>query len=410
MKILYISQYFHPEIGATTNRALANVRYFANKKHDVTVLTELPNHPKGIFFEGYKHKIFMKEKMENFIINRVWVFTSRKKNFMTRILFYISFMLMGILHTLFNWKRYDLVYVTSPPLFVGMISIVLKKTFPKTKFIFEVRDLWPDSAIELGELNNKLFLKLSLKLEKKIYDTSDYIIAISKDMRNKIIKKGYNKKKISIIYNGTDETFIKNNFNKFDKDIYNNDDNNKLIGIYAGIIGIAQGLEVLLTAANELKNENIEFYLIGNGPKLKKLKKMAKNMQLNNLFFIEQVSRNKIPDYLHNADFGIIPLKKMDLFKGALPSKIFDYMSCDLPIVLGIEGEAKKLINESGTGICFEPDNVNDLIEKILWLKNNRGALDIMKSKGRKFVSENFDRSKLAEKLEKIIMEVVNNK
>ena len=110
MKILYISQYFYPEVGATTNRALANIRYFAGKGHNVTVLTEMPNHPKGVIFDGYRRKIFLKEKSDNFFVNRVWVFTSQKKNFITRLLFYISFMLMGSIHTLFNWKRYNIKY------------------------------------------------------------------------------------------------------------------------------------------------------------------------------------------------------------------------------------------------------------------------------------------------------------
>ena len=409
MKILYITQYFHPEVGATTNRALANIRYFAKKGHDVTVLTEMPNHPKGIIFEGYKNKISMQEEMENFKVNRVWVFTSQKKNFITRLLFYISFMFMGFIHTLFNWKKYDIVYVTSPPLFVGIIGLALKYFFPKTKFIFEVRDLWPDSAIELGELNNKAFIKNSLKLEKKIYDISEHIIVISENMKNKIITKGYPENKISIIHNGTDNEFIMRKM-KVDKQTFYNKSENKFICVYAGIIGIAQGLEILLEAANRLRDADVEFYLIGYGPKLEQLKVMSAKMKLENLTFLGQISRDEIHNYLASADLGIIPLKKMDLFKGALPSKIFDCMACKLPIILGIEGEAKELIENSETGIAYEPENVDELVKTILILKENEQMRNKFSENGRKIIIEKFNRNKLAEKLEKIIVEVDNTK
>ncbi|MBC8526085.1 MAG: glycosyltransferase, partial [Candidatus Cloacimonetes bacterium] len=179
MKILYITQYFLPEICAPSNRAYANVKYFSEKGHKVVVLTEMPNHPKGVIFKGYKRKIFLKEKMENFSVDRVWVFTSVKKNFFTRILFYLSFMFMGFLHTLFNWRKYDIIYVSSPPLFVGVIGIFLKKLFPKTKFVFEVRDLWPKSAVDLVELRNPKMIRLAEKLERKIYNICEKIIVIS---------------------------------------------------------------------------------------------------------------------------------------------------------------------------------------------------------------------------------------
>jgi len=409
MKILYVTQYFYPEVGATTNRALANVKYLSKKGHDVTVLTEIPNHPIGKIFKGYKYKIFMKEKMKNFKINRVWVFTSTTKNFITRLLFYISFMFMGSIHTLFNWKQYDVVYITSPPLFVAEIGIILRLFHSKTKLIFEVRDLWPDSAIELGELKNKAFIKSSLKLEKKIYDISEHIIVISENMKNKIIAKGYPDNKISIIHNGVDDEFITRKLNA-DKKIFYNKNSNKFICVYAGIIGIAQGLEIILEAANRLRDADIEFYLIGYGPKLEQLKVMSAKMKLENLTFLGQISRDEIQNYLASADLGIIPLKKKDLFKGALPSKIFDFMACKLPIVLGIEGEAKELIENSETGIAYEPENVDELVKTILILKENEQMRNTLSKNGRKIVKEKFNRMKLAEKLEKIIVNIGNNK
>ena len=410
MKILYITQYFYPEIGATTNRALANVRCLSNKGHKVTVLTEMPNHPKGIIFEGYRNRIFIKEKVENFNVNRVWVFTSIKKNFITRMLFYISFMCMGAIHSIFNWQKYDIIYVTSPPLFVGVIGLILKKFFRKVKFVFEVRDLWPDSAVELGELKNNRLIKMSLILEKKCYTTAEKIIAISNHMKKKIVMKVFNQDKIIVIHNGTDNSFLENDERNLNNILHYDKSKNKFTVIYAGILGVAQGLGIMIKAASKLKNENIQFLFIGSGPKESELRKLSNDLQQKNVSFIGEIPRSEIMEYLYIADCGIIPLRNLNLFKGALPSKIFDYMACGLPILLGIEGEAKKIIEDSEAGLFFEPENIDDLIKKILFLKDNPELLQKMSVSGKVYVRKNFNREKLAEKLEKELLELMDKK
>lgn len=407
MKILYITQYFYPEIGATTNRALANVRYFANKGHDVTVLTEMPNHPKGIIFNGYKHKIFVKEKKDNFLVNRVWVFTSERKTFITRILFYVSFMFMGFLHTLFSWRKYDIVYVSSPPLFVGVIGLWLKKIFKKTKFVFEVRDLWPDSAIEIGELKSRKAIKISLRLEKQFYENAEKIIAISQHMKNKIIAKGFSAEKILVIYNGTDTDFIENERKISGQFLRKYKKNNKFTVVYAGILGLAQGMQVLFNAADKLRNEPIQFNIIGIGPKELELKEKREKLNLHNLHFIGEINRNIIHEYLLASDCGVIPLRNLELFKGALPSKIFDYMACGLPILIGIDGEAKNIIEDSNAGLFFKPENADDLTKKILWMKNHPKERIEMGKRGRKFVEKYYIREKQAEILEKELLKLL---
>ena len=410
MKIFYISQYFYPEVCAPSNRALANVKYLVDKGHEVTVLTEMPNHPRGVIFDGYKHKLFLKERNDNFLINRVWVFTSKKKNFITRMLFYISFMVFGIFHTLVNWKKYDVVYTSSPPLFVAGIAITLKRFFPNTKFIFEVRDLWPDSAIDLGELNNKFAIKLSMKMEKKIYSISDKIIVISNYIKNKIIDKGIAEEKIAVIHNGTDEEFITKT-KKVPQDLLGKyRTKNNFIVIYAGNIGIAQNLNIVINSAEMLQNKNVLFLFVGDGPYKSQLEQLVVRKELKNIIFVGEIDREKIHEYLCLADCGIVILKRIPLFKGALPSKIFDYMACDLPILLGVEGEAKTLVEDSRIGLGFESDNSEDLTKKIIHLKNHPIELYSMASKGNNYVYNNFNRTKQASKIEDILKELLENK
>lgn len=400
MKILYISQYFHPEIGATTNRALANVRYLSKKDHDVTVLTEMPNHPKGIIFEEYKGKVFMTETMEDFKIKRVWIYTSVKKNFITRLLFYISFAFMGILSTTLGWKKFDLVYITSPPLFVGIIGLALKFFFPRTKFVFEVRDLWPDAAVEMGELKNKHFRKFSYALEKSLYNKADHIVAVTKRFKQKIIEKGYTPNSISVIRNGSDLSF--KHIVVPEKLIEKYQADNNFIVIYAGNLGIAQNLTTILKAAEKLKENNILFLLVGTGPEETILKDYAKSHDLTNVIFTGEIAKENMSKYFSLADCGIIPLKNIEVFERTIPSKLFDYMSANLPIILGVKGEAKEILEKSKAGICFEPDKITDLVEKIKYLKANLSELNKMKSKGRNFVKTNFNRNKLATKLDDV--------
>ena len=405
MKILYITQYFYPEVGATTNRALANIRYFANKGHDVTVLTEMPNHPRGIIFDGYKRKLFMTERMENFVIKRVFVFTSVKKNFLTRLLFYISFAFLGTISAISTWKKYDLVYVTSPPLFVGIIGLILKLVFPKTKFVFEVRDLWPDAAIEMGELRNKHFREFSFALEKKLYSKADKIIAVTEKFKERIIAKGFDEKKIAVVRNGSDMEFKKVVLTDNLKLKYKT--NNEFIVIYAGNLGIAQNVKTLLDSMFYLKRENIILLLVGSGPEEKLLKEYSKKKKIENVKFIGEIPKEKMNDYLSLADCGIIPLKNIPVFESTIPSKLYDYMSANLPIILGVKGEAKEILDESKAGISFEPENSVDLSNKIKYLINNRVELKKMSDCGRKFVSCNYNRNHLAKKLEKILSETV---
>ena len=405
MKILYISQYFTPEICAPAYRAHANVAYLSDQGHEVTVLAEIPNHPKGIIFPEYRGKLFVTDRLDNFVVHRVWVFTSKKKTFVTRILFYASFMFLGTLRSLLGWRKHDVVYVSSPPLFVAVIGIVLKRMFPKVKLVFEVRDLWPDVAISIGELKNRRLIALSRKIEETMYRLSDKIVVVTAYFKETIIGKGFPSDKIVVIRNGSDlDTGEgKSPEDRGDLNLELNPEGWFSV-IYAGNFGLAQNLGTILRAAEELKEENIHFYLIGGGPEEKELREKASDRGLSKVRFLDEVPKDEIHRYLDIADCGIVPLRKTQMFTGTIPSKMFDYMACNLPVLLGVEGEAREILDDAKTGIGFEPDNHVDLAEKIMWLKNNPDTMRDMASRGRKFVLEHFTREKQASLVEKELL------
>ncbi len=403
MKILYISQYFFPEVGATTNRALANVRHLTAVGHEVTVLTEMPNHPQGVIREDYRGKFFLSEKMESFLVKRFWVFTSPKKTFYSRIFFYLSFALFSSVYLIFKLKKYDLIYLTSPPLFVALPGLAGKLLSPRKKIFFEVRDLWPDSAIDMGELNNKAFIKLSYNLEKLIYHKSEMIISVTKYIKKALINKGIEPDKIEVVYNGIEADFAAKKLNERIAFMDEKKQEGFFLVIYAGILGLAQNLTTVLQAAKKLKQEKVFFIIAGSGPQEEYLHNLAGEWQLNNLHFTGEIPRDKIHNYLLSADCGIVPLQRIPVFRGALTSKLFEYLALGLPVLLGVEGEAADILNKTGGGLHFIPEDAEDLSDKILYLRDNPPVLKKMRGKGKNYVLDTFNRKKQAERLEKII-------
>jgi len=409
MRILYISQYFNPEIGATSNRAYSNVKLLAQKGNIVTVLTEMPNHPRGEIFPEYKGRFFVKEYNNSIHILRIWVYTNPMKTFITRILFYNSFMIFGLLVVLLNWRKFDLIYVTSPPLFVGGIGLFIKKIFPKVKLVFEVRDLWPEVAIEIGELHNKTMIKLSESLARQIYKNSDKIIAVTRLYRNLINKKFKKSLNIELVRNGSDLEFSKReDISMCFKQKFN--PTNAFLIVYAGNLGLAQNISFLLDVAKILEDENIAFLIIGTGPHEKQLLRKHAQLKLKNVLFIGEIPKSEVSKYFSIADCGVVPLRDVPIFQGTIPSKIFDYMSAKLPILLGVKGEAKSIVEESKAGICFEPENCDDFVEKAKWMRDNPNKLVAMANNGYDYVYRNYNRNKLAEKTYSILINLMNIK
>jgi len=396
MNILYISQYFYPEVCAPSNRAYANAKFLSAAGHNVCVVTEMPNHPKGIIYDDYKKKLYCREKLNGIDVLRTWIYTSPKKSFIKRIMFYVTFMFFGSMISLLNWRKFDVVYVSSPPLFVGFIGLLIKKIFPKTKFVFEVRDLWPKSAVDIGELNNKTIINIAEKIENTFYNISNKVVALT-DGINHYINDIIPEKSV-FIPNGVDLSLYETH----------GCTDEKFIIVYTGTLGLIHGLEIILKAAKKLKEESdIIFQFIGDGPKKVELKQMAADYKLKNVDFIDSVPVDQIKKYLTSASVGISTTKKLELCKGTLPVKIFGYMACELPVLSSGWGESAIMIDKSGCGLNVEPENVDELVDKILWMKGNQDKLSEMGKRGRLYVQKKYNREKQALEIEKLLKTMV---
>lgn len=399
-KLLILTQYFPPEVGAPQNRLFELATRLQKKGLDVTILTAMPNYPLGELFDGYKGISYKHEEVEGLSIHRSKIYATKSKSIVKRLRNYFSFVISSYLIGRKKLdKHYDFLLCESPPLFLGISAYYLAKN-KKAKMIFNVSDLWPESAEKLGLVTNKFFLKLSTILEEFLYRKSDLITGQTQGIVKNISSRFPNKK-VYWLPNGVDLNYYNPDVIQSNWRAENGFLKNDLLLLYAGIIGHAQGLEVILHAANILKERiNIKFLLLGSGPEKERLIELKEKLSLENVFFLDVVTKAEMPNIVASTDMTVIPLKKLDLFKGAIPSKIFENLAMKKPVLLGVEGEAKELfIDEGRCGLSFTPEDSKDLAEKVLTIVGSPELIKEFGENGRNYVQEKFNRDVIADNL-----------
>ncbi len=408
MKLLIVTQYFPPEVGAPQNRLFELAVRLQKLNVEVTILTAMPNYPQMEIYEGFKNKKYVYEEMEGLKVHRSKIFVSKSKSILNRLRNYFSFVISSArVHK--NIKGdFDFLMCESPPLFLGYSAMYLARK-KNAKLLFNVSDLWPESAEKLGVVTNKWLLKLAYNLEDRLYKKSVLVTGQTQGICANINKR-FPKIKTYWLPNGVDlQYYNPNEITETNWRQKNNFEASDFIFLYAGIIGIAQGLELILNAAKNFKyNNSLKFVLMGSGPEKEKLQQLKAQLNLVNVVFLEPVTKKEMPFVLKSINAAIIPLRKLDLFLGAIPSKIFENLAMEVPILLGVDGEARNLfITQGNCGLFFEPENETDLIAKILEITNNKNTALQLGKNGRVFVNEFFNRENIANdfynELQKII-------
>lgn len=396
MKILIISQYFPPETGAPQNRLHSLAVNLADKGCSVDILTAMPNYPKMEIFEGYKHKLYLKETEGPLTIYRSYIFVQKSNKVVARLLNYFSFVFSSIFVGLIKIKKQDIIICESPPLFLGLTALALKK-IKRAKLVFNVSDLWPETAEKLGIIRNKILLKSAYNLEGLIYRKSVLVSGQTQGIINSI-KDRFPRVKTYWFRNGIDFEQFNINSDSYVFRTRMNLSESDFVLVYAGVFGYAQGLETIIKASEMLREQNnIKFFMIGDGPEKDKLIQMAQNLELRNLVFLPNKPRTEIFEIIAACNAYIVPLKKNDLFLGAIPSKIFEPLAMGKPVILGVDGEARELFVEKGKcGLYYEPENSNELIRCIITLFNNRDLTKELGENGKQYVRQKFDRRIIA--------------
>jgi glycosyltransferase involved in cell wall biosynthesis len=365
---------------------------------DITVLTAMPNYPQMDIYEGYKDKTYVYEVIEGLKVHRSSIYVSKSKSIINRLRNYFSFVISSARVGKAKLENFDFLLCESPPLFLGYSAMRLAKQ-KKAKLIFNVSDLWPESAEKLGVVNNKFLLKLAYNLEEKLYKRSCLVTGQTQGICHNINER-FPAVKTYWLPNGVDLGYY--NPSKIEPGIWrekNNFAKEDVILLYAGIIGIAQGLEVILNSAkNFINTPNIKFVFIGSGPEKDKLLQLKAEQNLTNVFFLDAISKKEMPSVLRSVNAAIIPLRKLDLFLGAIPSKIFENLAMEVPVLLGVNGEARQLfIDKGNAGLYFEPENSEALTAAILKLIEDKEMALQLGRNGRHFVNEYFNRENIAQ-------------
>lgn len=402
--ILFVTPYYPPEKAAPAVRISETAMLLVKRGRQVTVLTTVPNYPTGIVPPEYRGRIVQEEVCNGVRVVRVWSYISPNKGFFRRILAQLSF---GCLSPILGWKAIghpDMVIVESPPLFDAIAGRILS-SYKRCPLIFTVSDLWPESAVQLGVLRNRILIRLAERLEWSTYQRSSLVWAVTAGIRNVLIERGLPPEKVFLLTNGVDTKKFRPLPQAQARAELGWDD--RFTVLYAGTHGLAHGLTTVLDAAERMRDQaGIRIVLVGDGAAKAELVAQAQQRNLMNVLFLEPQPHEQMPLLLAAADVCLVPLRKLPLFEGALPSKMYEAMACARPIVLGVEGEARQLAEkEAGSAIAVEPENADALASAIHYLYEHPEEAELFGQQGRAFVEARFDRHQLVANLDLRIIE-----
>lgn len=410
MNILLIHQFFLEKDDPGGSRFNEMAKIWVEEGHRVTVLCGMVNYLTGKVPDQYRRmKFHRSEYQSRLTVLRCYVSPEYNKNFIGRMWAYFSFVWYGIWGAVFklSGERFDVIIATSPPLFIGIIAWLASRV-KRIPFVFEVRDLWPESAIDTGVLTNKVIIRLSFCMEKFFYKHAALINVLTPAFRDKLVEeKKINPDKIIFIPNACDFSLSDDLLKNFDIATLRNhlQWNGKFVVTYVGVHGVANHLVQLLDVAGRLKDKNIKIVLIGDGMQKDYLKDVARQRQLINVEFIESMPKREVLKYIMASDAGASVLRKIDTFKTVYSNKTFDYMACKKPIVMVIDGVSRKLVEDAQCGVYAEPENVEDILEKIGFLSNDASLCKKMGEQGYDYAKRHFDRHILARRY---IVEIQN--
>lgn len=389
MKILFLTDNFPPEVNAPATRTYEHCKEWVQKGADVTVITCFPNFPQGKLYEGYKNKLYQKEEMDGIKVIRVWTYITANKGTVKRTLDFISFMVSSAIAGLF--VSTDYIIATSPQFFTALSGSFLS-FIKRKKWLLEIRDIWPESVKVVTGMDNSL-IRFFEFLEKKMYQSADKIVVVTPMQKDHLIRFHAKevKDKIGVVTNGVDLDMFPSDLKRNDLKASLHLESKTIVG-YIGTHGMAHGLAFILGCAKQIKDPAIHFLFIGDGAQKNDLLALKEALQLENITMLPSVSKKEVVAYLSIIDIGLVNLIKSDLFKSVIPSKIFELAAMRKPILMGVEGEVQKIIENYNAGLVFEPENEESFLEALKHIVAHQGQY----KEGCTALANAYDRKKLA--------------
>ena len=394
VNILFLTDNFPPETNAPASRTYEHTKRWAAKGHHVTVVTGAPNFPGGKVFAGYRNRLWQREEMDGVHVVRVWTYISANEGFLRRTLDYLSFMFSAVLAGAIL-RRPDVIVATSPQFFTACAGYLVSK-IRRRPYVFELRDLWPDSILAVGAMRESALVRILRKLEYFLYRKAARIVSVTHSFKKVLTANGIPAEQITVVPNGAD------------LDAYQPGERpqalaerlglgGKFVAAYVGTVGMAHGLSTLLAAAERLRTrDDICIVVVGTGAEKERLAAEAARRNLINLLFVGGVDKMEVREYWRLCDVALVLLKDQPLFNHVIPSKMFEAMGTERAIILGVRGESKNILEEAKAGVAIQPEDVDSLVQTIVEMADNPALCREMGLSGRHFVEKNYNRDNLA--------------
>jgi len=397
MHILFLSNYFPPEVNAPATRLHEHARQWVADGHTVDVLTSVPNFPEGEVYDGYENRL-TEEERDGIRVTRVPMYVSANEGIIQRTLSYVSFML-SVCWYAGRVSTPDVLVATSPQFFAALAGYLVA-WWKDVPFVLEIRDLWPESIVAVGAMDRNFIIRFLERIERFLYREADHIVVVTESFEEAIAEKGISRDKISVIKNGIETEWWERSLNeeRLAELRREHDLQGKFVASYIGTIGMAHRADVLLEAAERCDDPDIVFMVVGTGAKRDELKARQEEKQLDNFRLVDKVPKETVPYLLALSDVSVVHLRDNPLFETVIPSKIFEAMITRTPIVLGVRGESRQIIEEAGAGIPVPPEDPDALMEAVCRLKENPSLREEMAENAHEHVQAYYDRRTLARK------------
>ncbi len=408
MHILFLTDNFPPEVNAPASRTHEHCRLWAAAGHQVTVITCAPNFPKGRVFDGHRNAWHQEEQMDSIRVIRVWSYITANEGFARRVMDYMSFMATATWASL-GVRGVDVVVGTSPQFFTACAAHVVG-TLKRRPWVFELRDLWPESIKAVGAMQDSAAIRWLERLELFLYRKAARIVSVTQSFKRTLVARGIDGAKIDVVTNGVDIT----RFSPRPKDAaltHQLGFEGCFVAGYIGTHGMAHALGTLLDAAERLQalpdGRDIRLLLLGDGARKAALQADAQRRGLHNLVFVDTVSKDEVARYWSLLDVSIIHLRHTELFTTVIPSKLFECMGMGIPVLHGVAGESAEILRESGAGETFEPENVGQLVDSLLRLKADPVLLKTYSRYGQAS-ARRYDRANLGLRMLQVLQSVAH--
>ena len=409
MRILYVSHYFPPEMGAPAGRVAGLGRLWAAAGHEVHVLTGFPHHPTGRIHPDYRRAFrrgYLREETDGVRVHRTWIFPAANRGKVRRSLNYTSFMASATVSGSLRLPCPDVIVATSPQLLCAGAGYLLARRF-RAPLVMEVRDLWPESLIAVGASGRRSLLVGSLeRIARGLYRRAAHIVTVTDSQRAVIVRMGFPPERVSVVPNGVDRAFLEADASPSNSAQVAGE--RRFEVTYIGTIGMAHHLETLLEAAALLRDDpRFHFRLVGEGARRAALESQARARGLANVEFCGERPRGEVARWIAQSSACAVLLRRNEVFRTVVPSKLLEIMAVGRPIILGVEGEARALLERAGAGLAIEPENAAQLVATVRSLAADPSLCRQFGENGRKFAAREFLREKLAERYAELLARLV---